>query len=83
MEPQTSLKLSDELIGQIAKVVQLALLTGTNVVDHLRLFRAEVGDGKALVLTPEYKEYFEASIKKMLAEVEDIKEEMRGTEAQA
>jgi hypothetical protein len=80
---ESQLKLSDELIGQIAKVVQLALLTGTNVVDHLRLVRVSPTDEGTVSLSTDYKEYFNASIQKMLAEVEDIKEEMRGTEAQA
>jgi hypothetical protein len=84
---QPAYKLSDELIAQVAKLVQLALLTGTNVVDHLRLVRVLGTENErseqVVVLTDEYKDYFEKSINQMLAEVEDIKEEMQNTPAQA
>lgn len=76
---------SDEVIAQIAKLVQLGMLTGTNVVDHLRLVRLaqSEGDGGNVVLTEEYKEYFESSLKHLLEEAEDIKDTMRSTEAKA
>ena len=74
--------LTDEFIGQLAKLVQLSMLTGTNVVDHLRLVRVN-GTEEGIVLTPEYKEYFDSSIQKMLSEVEAVQETMRTTEAQA
>jgi hypothetical protein len=81
---QPAFKLSDEFIGQVAKLVQLGILTGTNVVDHLRLVRVTTSeDGQEIVLTSEYRENFNANIEKMLAEVEEIKEEMRSTVAQA
>ena len=80
---QPAFKLSDEFIGQVAKLVQLGILTGTNVVDHLRLVRVTSEDGQELVLTSEYRQHFDANIEKMLAEVEQIKEEMQSTVAQA
>jgi hypothetical protein len=81
---QPAFKLSDEFIGQVAKLVQLGILTGTNVVDHLRLVLVTTSeDGQEIVLTSEYRENFNANIEKMLAEVEEIKEEMRSTVAQA
>lgn len=78
----TVYNLTDEFIGQLAKLVQLSMLTGTNVVDHLRLVRVN-GTEEGIVLTPEYKEYFDSSIQKMLSEVEAVQETMRTTEAQA
>lgn len=83
MSDSTSYKLSDEFIGQVAKLVQLAIITGTNVVDHLRLVVVTPNEDGNVVLTPEYREYFDLSLKSMLTEVEDIKEEMRNTVAQA
>lgn len=76
--------LSDEFIAQVAKLLQMAMLTGTSIHDNLRLVQVtpSTEDGK-LVLTDEYKKSFEANIFKMLAEAEDIKEEMRATVAQA
>lgn len=34
-------KLSDEVLAAVAQSVQLAILTGTDVVDHLRLIEVE------------------------------------------
>lgn len=75
--------LSDEFIAQVAKLLQMALLTGTNIGDNLRLVQLTPNDDGKLTLTEEYKKSFEASIEKMLAEAEDIKEQMRSTIAQA
>jgi hypothetical protein len=75
--------LSDEFIAQLAKLLQMALLTGTNLADNLRLVQVTPNDDGSIVLTDEYKKNFEANIEKMLAEAEDIKEEMRSTIAQA
>lgn len=75
--------LSDEFIAQLAKLLQMALLTGTNLADNLRLVQVTTNDEQKVVLTEEYKQNFEANIEKMLAEAEDIKEEMRSTIAEA
>ena len=75
--------LSDEFIAQLAKLLQMALLTGTNIGDNLRLVEVTTNDDGKVILTPEYKNSFDANIQKMLAEAEDIKEEMQNTIAQA
>ncbi len=75
--------LSDEFIAQIAKLLQMALLTGTSIGDNMRMVQLTPNEDGKLVLAPEYKKNFEASIDKMLAEAEEIKEEMRTTMAQA
>lgn len=75
--------LSDEFIAQVAKLLQMALLTGTNIGDNLRLVQVTPNEDGKLVLTEEYRNSFETNIQKMLAEAEDIKEEMRSTIAQA
>jgi len=69
--------LSDEFIAQLAKLLQMALLTGTNLADNLRLVRVSLTEVGTVVLTEEYKKNFEANIEKMLAEAEAIKEDMR------
>lgn len=71
--------LSDEFIAQLAKLLQMALLTGTNLADNLRLVRVSPTEDGTVVLTEEYKKNFEANIEKMLAEAEAIKEDMRNT----
>ena len=77
-------KLSDEFIAQTAKLIQMAILTGTSIVDNLRLVRVTASDdGTEIVLTPEYKEYFEKSVGQLVSEAESLKEEMQKTQAQA
>ena len=62
--------LSDEVIGQIARLVQIAILTGTDVVDNLRMLRVTYsGETSDLVLTDEYRAMATDQIEKMLQEV--------------
>lgn len=74
-------KLHDATIGQIAKCVQVAILTGTDVVDHLRQLELEVSDGFVNV-SDNYVETFEANIKKMLQEAVEIAEQQKTEEAE-
>ncbi len=61
-----SYRLSDETIGQIAKLLQVAIITGTDIVDNLRTIRLRVGDGEQLEPTPDYIENFERNLNKMI-----------------
>lgn len=76
MEPENKpqFKLSDELIGQIAKSLQMALLTGTSIVDNFRLIRVTPSDSAPaeLVMTQQFSDKFEETIGKMLAEAERL-----------
>ena len=63
------MKLSDSAIAQIAKVLQVAILTGTDIVDNIRLMEFTVDDDK-LYLDKSYTESFETNLNKMLEEVE-------------
>jgi len=58
-------KLTDNTIAQIAKCLQLAILTGTDVVDNLRQLELVVTDGK-IDISPEFAAQFEANITKMM-----------------
>jgi uncharacterized protein YbjQ (UPF0145 family) len=60
--------LSDQVIAQIAKLVQVAILSGTDIVDHMRQVRLVV-DGETLELSEGYQEQFEDNISTMLQEV--------------
>ena len=60
------MSLNDEVIGQIAKLVQLAILTGTDVVDNLRMLRVTMGDEGTLVLTDEYRAMAEDQVQKLI-----------------
>jgi hypothetical protein len=61
-----SYRLSDETIGQIAKLLQVAIITGTDIVDNLRTIRLQVGDGEFLEPTPDYIENFERNLNRMI-----------------
>jgi len=65
-----SLKLSDETIAHIAKIIQVAILSGTDIVDHLRLLSLVKNDEDYLVPSPETNELFEKSIQDMLKDIE-------------
>lgn len=59
------LYLSDESIGMIAKLVQMAILTGTDVTDNLRTLRLQLADNQ-LVPEESFLNQFEENIEKML-----------------
>jgi hypothetical protein len=59
------MKLSDEVIAHIAKQLQMAILTGTDVVDNLRLITLHESEGK-LYLDPEYAVHAAENQNKML-----------------
>jgi len=72
---QTVLMLANDSIGLIRELLQLALLTGTNIIDHLRLMKLVVGpDGK---LEPEeaYIEAYNKSIAAMAEQAEAMRAE--------
>ena len=58
------MKFSDELIADVARTLQIAILTGTDIVDHLRTF--EVEDESGLIkLTKDSKARIEREIEEM------------------
>lgn len=71
-------KVSDELIGMIRELVQLALLTGTNIVDHMRaLVVEETPDGRFITVAPEYIQAYNDMIEKLNKEAEEKIAEMQ------
>lgn len=78
----TSYKLHDGTIGLLAQLLQIALLTGTDIVDHFRTLQLiDDGTGK-LVPDPAFQAQFEANLQRMLDEVtklaNDSTEEVAG-----
>ena len=61
------MKLSDATIAHIAQLVQLAMLTGTDVVDHMRMMTLVENDGQ-LFLDPDYESQSDDNIQKMIQE---------------
>ena len=66
-----SYKFSDDVVSQIAQVLQVALLTGTDIVDNLRTIRVTETDG---ILYPDsaYMQSFQENIQKMLSDAENM-----------
>ena len=60
------MKLHDNTIGHIAKLIQMAILTGTDVIDHLRMLELQEDDNNMLVLQKDYVEVFDNSLQKMI-----------------
>ena len=58
-------KFSDDTIGQIAKILQMAILTGTDVVDNLRMFEVYEDNG-SLFPSDDYTANFEGNVEKLL-----------------
>jgi len=59
------MKLNDEVIAHIAKILQMALITGTDIVDHLRMITLDENEG-VLFLNQEYSDNDKANIQKMI-----------------
>ena len=71
MSDNKELRLTDEAIGLIAKAIQVAMLTGTDVVDNLRMMTFELS-GTSLSPTREYVENFDKNVDSMILEAVEI-----------
>ena len=58
--------LNDSTIAHIARLLQVAMLTGTDIIDHMRTIRLESDENNSLVLEGEYKSIFDGSLDQML-----------------
>lgn len=65
----TSYNLSDETVGQIAKLLQIAILTGTDIVDNLRTLQLSVDEDGKLSPDATYLEQFDQSLNRMIAAI--------------
>jgi len=63
------LKMNDDAIAMIAKLLQIAILTGTDVVDNLRTMRFEVNDD-SIVPSEEFVSLFNTQLSEMQAPLE-------------
>ena len=66
MAEKTTYTLEDSTIAQIAKCLQVAILTGTDIADNLRQLQLEVKDTGQIGVTEEYLNIFNNNIQKML-----------------
>ena len=64
------LQLDDSVVGHLAKLLQVALITGTDIIDHMRMVRLSAEDTK-LVLEEEYQKTFDSSLDVMLKNAQE------------
>ncbi len=69
------MKLHDTTIGHVARLVQMAILTGTDVVDHLRMLTLKTGEDDFLYVADDYQEVFNDQVGRMLENAEAINKE--------
>ena len=59
-------KLSNETIGQIVQLIQLGILTGTDITDQMKTLRVILDDESNLVVPdPDYTEQFNDNLARM------------------
>lgn len=63
------MRLNDNSIAHIAKIIQMAILTGTDIVDHLRMVRFTLNEENILSIEEEYEKVFSDSIEKMMQNI--------------
>jgi hypothetical protein len=63
------MKLNDICISHIAKLVQLAILTGTDIVDNLRQMELSQENENYLMLEPVYAQAFDENLNKMMESI--------------
>ncbi len=66
-ENNQSFKLSDDVIGQIVQLIQMGILTGTDISDQIRTLRVVHGDGDALEPCPNYMDVFNENMNRMMS----------------
>lgn len=66
------MKLHDTTIGHVARLVQMAILTGTDVVDHLRVLTLQKGEEDYLYVEEDYQKVFDEQIGKMLENASSV-----------
>ncbi|MHA2021849.1 MAG: hypothetical protein ACW96N_09050 [Candidatus Thorarchaeota archaeon] len=76
-----SYQFSDDLIGQIAKSLQIAILTGTDIIDHLRQIHVSPDENDRLVMTDDFREMFEEQLASMLEQLEEWNQLQEGGQA--
>ena len=67
-------RLDDNVIAHIARVLQVSMLTGTDIIDHMRMIRLTAKD-ESLVLQEEYANVFDGSLDSMLKNAQEKKGE--------
>jgi len=68
-----NVKLNDSVIAHFVKLLQLGLLTGTDIVDHIRSIELNVGRGTdKILLSPEYLKRTQSNDSRMVEEAQEL-----------
>ena len=70
MSKETIFNLNDSTIAQIAKCLQVAILTGTDIADNLRQLELEMKDDGKVGVTDNYLSAFESNLEKMMSQAQ-------------
>lgn len=70
MSKETIFNLNDSTIAQIAKCLQIAILTGTDIADNLRQLELEMKDDGKVGVTDNYLSAFESNLEKMMSQAQ-------------
>lgn len=65
----TAYGFSDDTISQIARLLQIAILSGTDIVDNLRTLRLVVDERGQLSPDPAYLSKFDENLNRMIAAI--------------
>lgn len=73
-------KLSDDVIATLGKLLQLAILTGTDVTDWFRMIEVtpDPDNGEQLVVSPAYNLRLEKQIEDLERQADEIMKEVGG-----
>ena len=66
-----NVKLNDSVIAHFVKLLQIGLLTGTDIVDHFRMVKLTLEEGE-LFLNKEYEKNQNQNIEKMLQQASEL-----------
>ena len=69
------LRLNDEVIANIAKMIQVAMLTGTDIVDNLRMIRLVPVDESFLGIHDDFRDQLKSNISDMLNAINSYEQE--------
>ena len=63
---ETTYKIDDNVIAHIARLLQVSMLTGTDIVDHIRMIRLKSSEDANLILDNDYADVFDVSLDSMI-----------------
>lgn len=72
-------KLSDELIAVVRELIQLSIITGTNIVDHMRAVRVETAVDNSILPTEEYINQYNLYVQELEKQAVEMQEKMQET----